>query len=714
MKKGLRKYAILLLCLLLTWGLLPSAVWAESNASRLPDVVSEPREDTILIDVFGDFETMGADNIIRLLNVYRYQACYYGDWDPRNTSRKLALSDYSGGEDPSDAVLAKPNGDYVPAAWSADLERCAEIRAVEASIYWAHTRPNGYSCFTVNSSIMNNENLAWNFSMLGGIQAWYEERADWVNHGSGQTGHYTNIINPNIIRFGIAAFMNPNISTYYDADYVTVAMSGSMQALSINGAINRSGRYVQRIEIQNGAVGNVSLETQESIQVGQTQTVVANAEMSLAGVWTVQSIAPIAKNVLWNSSDPSILSVDGNGKVKGQKAGTAVITASTAGKQASCTITVTGTQYRIISFNPNGGTVSPTTKTVTYGQAYGALPTPTRSGYTFLGWWTAKETGGKQVTATTVCYASGNYTLYASWKAGQTYTVTLNANGGTCGTSTKTVTYGTAYGTMPVPKRLGYTFAGWWTVKDAGGKKVTASTICYATGNYTLYARWTEGYTMTFDPNGGAVSPTTKVVKYGQQYGAMPTPTRAGYTFTGWWTTKAEGGKKVVSTTVCYAASGYTLYARWTAKKFVVTLNPNGGECATATKTVTYGQAYGTMPVPSPRTGYTFAGWYTAKTGGKKVTATTVCYASGNYTLYARWTPKTYTITFNPNGGSCSTASKKVTYAQQYGTLPTPTRAGYTFAGWFTTQTTGGKQVFSSTVCYATGNYTLYARWTKN
>ncbi|MBR3135723.1 MAG: leucine-rich repeat protein [Clostridia bacterium] len=367
-----------------------------------------------------------------------------------------------------------------------------------------------------------------------------------------------------------------------------------------------------------------------------------------------------------------------------------------------------------VTLNPNGGTVSPTTKTVTYGQAYGALPTPTRSGYTFLGWWTAKETGGKQVTATTVCYASGNYTLYASWKAGQTYTVTLNANGGTCGTSTKTVTYGTAYGTMPVPKRLGYTFAGWWTVKDAGGKKVTASTICYATGNYTLYARWTEGYTMTFDPNGGAVSPTTKVVKYGQQYGAMPTPTRAGYTFTGWWTTKAEGGKKVVSTTVCYAASGYTLYARWTAKKFVVTLNPNGGECATATKTVTYGQAYGTMPVPSPRTGYTFAGWYTAKTGGKKVTATTVCYASGNYTLYARWTPKTYTITFNPNGGSCSTASKKVTYAQQYGTLPTPTRAGYTFAGWFTTQTTGGKQVFSSTVCYATGNYTLYARWTKN
>ena len=365
-----------------------------------------------------------------------------------------------------------------------------------------------------------------------------------------------------------------------------------------------------------------------------------------------------------------------------------------------------------VTLNPNGGSVSPTTKTVTYGQAYGALPTPTRSGYIFDGWWTTKDSGGKQVKADTVCYATGNYTLCARWSQG--VTVSFNPNGGTCSTGSKTVTYGQAYGTLPVPKRLGYTFAGWWTVKDAGGKKVTASTICYATGNYTLYARWTEGYTMTFDPNGGTVSPTTKVVQYGQPYGTLPTPTKAGYTFTGWWTTKAEGGKQVTSTTVCYASAGYTLYARWTAKKFVITLNPNGGECATATKTVTYGQAYGTMPVPSPRTGYTFSGWWTAKTGGKKVTATTICYATGNYTLYARWTPKTYTVTLNPNGGTCTAGSKTVTYGQEYGTLPVPTRDGYVFAGWWTKKDSGGTQVFSSTTCYATGSYTLYARWKKN
>ncbi len=49
-----------------------------------------------------------------------------------------------------------------------------------------------------------------------------------------------------------------------------------------------------------------------------------------------------------------------------------------------------------------------------------------------------------------------------------------------------------AYGTLPTPTRTGYTFAGWWTAKDTGGKKVTATTVCYASGNYTLYARWTK------------------------------------------------------------------------------------------------------------------------------------------------------------------------------------------------------------------------------
>ena len=97
------------------------------------------------------------------------------------------------------------------------------------------------------------------------------------------------------------------------------------------------------------------------------------------------------------------------------------------------------------------------------------------------------------------------------------------------------------------------------------------------------------------------------------------------------------------------------------------------------------------------------------------MTASTVCYATENFTMYARWTAlASYTVTLNPNGGTCSTPNITVYYSQTYGTLPTPTRTGYTFAGWWTTKETGGKQVTKDTVCKATGNFTLYARWTAN
>ena len=230
----------------------------------------------------------------------------------------------------------------------------------------------------------------------------------------------------------------------------------------------------------------------------------------------------------------------------------------------SYTFPALSAQTYTVTLNPNGGTCSKSSITVTYGQAYGTLPTPTRTGYTFKGWWTTKETGGKQVTASTVCYASGNYTLYARWTEGASYTVTLNPNGGTCSKTSITVTYGQAYGTLPTPTRTGYTFAGWWTAKDSGGKQVTASTVCYASGNYTLYARWTaKKYTVTLNPNGGTCGTASITVTYDKAYGTLPTPTRTGYIFSGWWTKKDSGGKQVTATTVCKATGNYTLYARW-------------------------------------------------------------------------------------------------------------------------------------------------------
>ena len=143
-----------------------------------------------------------------------------------------------------------------------------------------------------------------------------------------------------------------------------------------------------------------------------------------------------------------------------------------------------------------------------------------------------------------------------------------------------------------------------------------------------------------------------------------------------------------------------------------VTFNANGGTVDTASKEVTEGEAYGTLPTPV-RDKYTFDGWYTSSSGGSQVTSSTTVTQTRNHTLYAHWTytPATCTVTFNANGGTVDTASKKVTEGDTYGTLPTPVRNGYTFDGWYTSSS-GGSQVTSSTTVTQTENHTLYAHWT--
>lgn len=79
-----------------------------------------------------------------------------------------------------------------------------------------------------------------------------------------------------------------------------------------------------------------------------------------------------------------------------------------------------------------------------------------------------------------------------------------------------------------------------------------------------------------------------------------------------------------------------------------------------------------------------FDGWYDAKTGGNKITSTDAVGISSDTTFYAHWTPIESIINFDANSGTVSTASKKVYYEQKIGEMPTPTKTGYTFAGWCT------------------------------
>ncbi|MCC8044360.1 MAG: InlB B-repeat-containing protein, partial [Clostridiales bacterium] len=193
----------------------------------------------------------------------------------------------------------------------------------------------------------------------------------------------------------------------------------------------------------------------------------------------------------------------------------------------------------------------------------------------------------------------------------------------------------------------------------------------------------------------------------------LPVPTRTGYSFAGWYT-KASGGNLVTDTTAVEITGDQTLYAYWTedgSDIYVVSFDANGGSSSTGSMEVTYGTAYGSLP-EATRKGYTFLGWYTAVDGGSKVTGETTVSTAEHHTLYAHWKVKSYTVTFDANGGSVSTESKKVTYEKAYGTLPTPKRSGYKFSGWYT-KASGGSKVTKTTTVSKASAHTLYAHWTK-
>ncbi len=348
-----------------------------------------------------------------------------------------------------------------------------------------------------------------------------------------------------------------------------------------------------------------------------------------------------------------------------------------------------------VPLDPNGGTVSPTDEDVTYDEKYGTLPKPTRTGYTFEGWYL----GDTLITENTIVKTAKDHTLLAKWKA-NTYQVTLKLpSGATVNPTTITVTYGQPYGVLPAPTKTGYTLDFWYL----NGTQVTSETVVTTASDHTLEVKSEKAnvYNVTFNPNGGTVSPTNKNVTYDAKYGTLPIPTRTGYTFDGWYL----GGTKVTENTIVKTADDHTLEAKWTAKGEHVTYDPNGGTVSPNGKDVIYDDVYGTLPTPT-RTGHIFNGWYL---GGTKVTENTIVKTADDHTLEAKWTANTYRVTYNANGGTVSPLSEHKTYDSKYGTLPTPTRTGYAFIGWYL----NNSKVTADTVVKTASAHTLTAKWLK-
>lgn len=174
------------------------------------------------------------------------------------------------------------------------------------------------------------------------------------------------------------------------------------------------------------------------------------------------------------------------------------------------------------------------------------------------------------------------------------------------------------------------------TGQKAGTSKITMYYKDYkeAAETKTLTVK-TAAYKVSFNANGGKVSTKSKTVTAKSKIGTLPKPTRKGYTFWGWYTKKSGGSEVTKSTQV---SKKQTLYAHWKkGKQHKLSFNANGGKVSTKSKAVKPGKKAGSLP-KAKRSGYTFKGWYTAKSGGKKVTKSTKI--SKKRTLYAHWKKK--------------------------------------------------------------------------
>lgn len=301
------------------------------------------------------------------------------------------------------------------------------------------------------------------------------------------------------------------------------------------------------------------------------------------------------------------------------------------------------------------------------------LPTATKTGYTFAGWYTASS-GGTKVTSRTRYTTSGNSTVYAHWSINQ-YDVTLSKGTGISSVSGGgTYNYGTRV-SIRATASSGYTFSKWSITSGSATIASTTSsstTLTVGASDVTVQATATaKQYTVTFNANGGSVSPSSKTVYYNSTYGTLPTPSRSNYTFTGWYTSSSGGTQKTSSSTYTTVGDS-TLHAHWTPisrtiNVYMRLINATGTTSSTgdggtldityykvsgSTRTQTVATQSGTSGtythhsgssfkiVASPSSGYVVAGFSTSSSPSSSIknptapVSTTKTYYPTSYTNY--------------------------------------------------------------------------------
>lgn len=385
-----------------------------------------------------------------------------------------------------------------------------------------------------------------------------------------------------------------------------------------------------------------------------------------------------------------------------------------------------------ITYILNGGTNSsnnPETYNVTSDTI--TLENPTRVGYIFGGWFTAAEFAIESEFTTILLGSTGNVTVYAKWTP-IAYSVVFNKNSeyATGTMDDQAFAYDTAQNLgVNTFERTGYTFDGWNTNADGSGTSYadseTVNNLTTENGaTITFYAQWkANAYAVLFDKTGGESGTESVNAFYDSDMPAATAPRYDGYGFAGYF--DADGvqyyDSEMNSVRVWDKTKDATLYARWEGKTFTVTFDKENGIEGTSSVAAVFNENMPSASAPS-RVGYIFKGYFDERNGAgtqyysEDMTSVSKWNKSSAATLYAYWEARTYTVSFDYNGGNGNNDDVISTYDSNMPTITDiPTRNGYIFTGYFDA-INGGEKYYNADLTSAKAwdkveNTTLYAQW---
>lgn len=410
-------------------------------------------------------------------------------------------------------------------------------------------------------------------------------------------------------------------------------------------------------------------------------------------------------------------------------AGATLVVTTSGAVSSSCDGGSTPITYYTVTWNANGGSCAVSSSQVEAGQAIGTLPTATKSGYTFNGWYTA-ATGGTKISASTT--VNGNITYYAQ------YTEESGGGGGT----TSDLTWN--FSTSDFTSKDSLTIDAGITINGLTiGPKIAYDNNSKTVGSYSFTKRMktggkgsAENRYFKFNVTGactievyaisGKSTETRTLNVYANNYGGTlltqfdvtgSAAAKYSYDYTG----------TAGSIFICSDNSGINLYAinvvysgtpTPPTPTYTLSYDENGGSGEMDEQTVNEGTAVSVVAngFTAPE-GYSFKEWNSNPNGaGTKYNVGQSVTMNDDLTLYAVWQANTYTVTLNAAGGTGGSASVTATFDEAMPNITIPSRANYNFLGYFSEQNGQGKQYYdangSSTNSWTTASdATLYAAW---